>query len=890
MELQTNDKEPTTPRTTTANTAATAASTTSKQSDISTSVPALRFPRPQGSERLATWISNSSPDLRQPLTMSDTSSLADSAYEIINGPDSEDQTDALTESTSSLGAPRPDDVHSLDGSDPHYDTDTGDESDDASRASSIRYADQVLQNPSPQLSTSNQSIEFHEGDNDSNKESPFFQDKIMAKHVIREFTEEETAALAKDWDMSNPPKRLVASIGQTMSQGYLATEEPLRIVYVGPSEQKREIVLKLSNAVFASSMSGTRDEDTLGRHREGVYNIVPVASFGPTPELELMEASHYQIKVEHCTSASTLVVKEPPEGAQPDLYSITIGHDTTYETYFTTAGGHVVQPKWTLPHISIFFIAEDDNEEDYRTRQVAWDLMSRLGVPSIFISDTQSFAKPPVGRWREPVGPDGLHICLESRDPERPITPVRLPIDFASFTNIDSRQMNRNLAHMTGLYESSEKLVFLEENKMEHDLDEKTCWTGKEFLEQAVRVLEKNKWLATVIFSVITSLFLTLLGVTPLMGSTQSNPVSAISGVASTSTPITPVVNISPTSIRATHTSTTTVVINVTSTKTVELSRSQPSTSTLASALSFAGFLSDKPSAAPVESPAKKTWCSARVYGPKEILITLPQANKASWLAKGAIEIDVWRGHVPLPVRLSSVDEGILINLGQNDAHGAFNVTVVTTRRPKINETLEVDFGRPVLVEAISAGMNMLFDIAKAVSSTTNEAVHLVEDTCAPAAAKLRGEASSIKDHILEASRVAQNRCGESINQVKRSLGPEDMAKLFKDTKDQLSRQLKTAEKIREGVDMSILQAQITSRLWWLKLQGKKEEYTEYQRNATRLLKMKYSGGAEEQVEKASSKDCSGIFGKRRCMQQLKRSARSRDTTKDSRWRKKIMG
>ena len=895
MELQPKDKEHHPPRTSPSTPLPATADTLPptfriKQPVISTSVPALRFPKPQGSRHLANWLSSSSPDLLQLPTMSDTSSLADSAYEIINGIDNEDHEAALTESTSSLEVPRPEDVHSLDGSDGHYDTDTDEESDASSHASSIRYADQVLQTPSSILPNNNQTIEFREA-------KTGLQGFCRGQHVLREFSEDETAAIAKDWgmrvwDTMKPPKRLNASISLDMSEGAFSIQEPLRVFYVGPSEPKRDIILKLGSACWASPRNGARDDVTFGRHREGVYNVVPISSFGSTPELDLMEASQYQIKVEHCTSISAKQATEPSEDKLEKKYSLTIGHDAHYEVSISRPNRPSAYPTWALPHVAIFFIAEDDNEEDRQVRELAAEMINEMRVSSIFISDSQSFVKP-AGNWVNLVHPNGPHISLDSLDPEESVTPVRIPIDFTSFTNIEPRQMNRNLAQLTGLIEplegSAASKVEADAKKQDHDKEEGLDWF--DFCVQGVKMVEDHPWsFAAGLVSVIMSLLWTFLAVSS-PGTSVLNPVSPLSGVVGIQSSTPPVVTVTSTSLKA-HTSTTTVVINVTSTKTVELGRTQPSTSTLASALSFAGLLSDKPSVAPVEPPAKKTICAAHIYGPKEILVTLPSATKEWWLSKGAIDINVWRSEVPLQVRLSSVDEGILVNLGQNEGYGAFNVTVVTTRKPKINETFLVDFGRPMYVEAVSAGFQALFDIAKVVSSTTNEAVQMVEDTCAPGVAKLRGEATSLKEHMAEARKVAQGCYEESINRVKRSIVPDDMTKLLKDTKDQVARQLKAAKELREGLDISILQAQIASRLWWLKVQGKKDEYDEYERNATRLLKAKFSLKGNDQSAKGSSKDstCNGIFGKRRCKQQLKRSASPRDATKESRWKKKIMG
>ncbi|KAM7189149.1 hypothetical protein V8F20_010260 [Naviculisporaceae sp. PSN 640] len=841
------------------------------QTTVSSSVPVLRFPKPQGSRRLANWISSSSPDILQLPIMSDMGSMADSAYEIISLPGTDnsnsdhghenEQEASLTESTGSLEPSRPEDVHSLDGTEGHYDTepdsDEGEdeESDASSRASSIRYADQALQNPSSLLPANNHIIEFVEV-----KQQNSTSGHTQGQHTIRDFSEEETEALAKEFGMVNAPRRMNASIVLDMADGGLSLEEPLKILYVGPSEPKRDIILKLGNAIWTSPANGTGDEAAFGRHREGVYNLVPISSFGPTPELDLMEASHYQIKVDHCTSISRKANTGPSDARPEPQYSLTFGHDAHYDI---SVSPFATNPQWSRPHVAIFFVAEDDSDEDRGTRNLAVEFVSQLGTPSIFISDSHSFNKP-AGAWVGGALTAGPHISLNSCDPQVAMTPIRLPIDFASFTNIDPVQLNRNLAHLTGLIEPVRKCPVTATGDNDGKLE------GKEDEFSAhLRKLGLNRWqflaLAAPIPLSILFIFAHL-----LMGFVFSSQPAALSEVAGI--PLTtPVVTVTSTSLKA-HTSTTTVVVNVTSTKTVGVGKTQASTSTLASALSFAGFLSDKPSVTPAEPVAKSTVCSAHIHGPKEILVKVPLLAKERLWSKGALEINVWRHGVPLQVQLSSVDEGILVNLGQNEAHGQFNVSVVTTRKYKINETLLVDFGKPTYAEAVSAGFQALYDLAK-----------VVEDTCAPAAAKLRGEATSIRDQIVEAGKAAQGCYEESIGLVKRSLVPDDMVKLFQNTKDQLSRHIKNAQELRQGVDNAVVQAQVASKLWWLKLQGKAEEHDEYQRKATEFLKSKLSKKGEEDSHKEST--CNGFFGKRLCPQKSKATA-----VKESRWKRKIMG
>ncbi|KAH8880443.1 hypothetical protein GQ53DRAFT_669948 [Thozetella sp. PMI_491] len=854
---------------------ATSQNPTRPRTPPSASVPSLRFPRPQGNRHLANWISNSSPDIMPPSTLSDAGSLTDSAYELINSTDGEveSQDGRMAESIGSLSVSRPEDVHSLDGSEDTYESSDDEEADDHSSSDiSIKYADASLRNPSSHPSIHSlpfgasteaptpliQSIEFKEAE--AHGESPIIE-KVCVKHTVREFNEEESAAIAKDLGMPEIPKRMIATIRQTMSQHCLSTTEPLRVLYVGSPAGQKDIIYKLSSAIWAS---GTADAEKVAyRNTEGVYNIVPISSFGSAkePEIQLMETSGYQIKVEHCTFAEEIIY-EGQFFPSDTVYSLTIDGDRVYRSLYNPSGS-VIQPRWSLPHIAIFYLTGNDDAEAEHTRSTAWKFMKRHGVPSIFISHSQALTKPSTGDWSGYVDQHAIHMCLESRDPDVPSIAQRVPIDLASFINIDARQMNRNLSYLTGLIDPEEPS---QEKSIAQKLSRPDLWKSWQPSQLGPEEVTCIRISLAVLVAVVSLAF------SPTLFAWMRRDVSLPPpGPTITVLPVAALSTLQPTtSTRAVTTSTSTVVINVTSTKTVKISKVEPTASSLASVLSFAGFLSDKPSSAPPEAETKKVHCSVEVYSPSEILVKLPERTLWSFLAKDAIKIGVFRGEESIKwQRLSSVDEGLLLDIGKDNAYGVLNVSIVTTRKPKINETFEVNFGKPIVAEVLAAGMHMLQDIAHKVASTADEAAHLVEDTCRPAASagmeRLREDAASIFNNLVTAGKAASHNA-----------------------QDRLTQHFKSAETLRDDVGMSLLKAQVASKLWWLKVQGKYSEHSEYERKATQFLKAKQAEIAKTQKLRLTE-DCGlpGTSKHRQCQKNLESRAKVKDS---SRWKKMIIG
>ncbi|KAJ9142025.1 glycosyltransferase family 15 protein [Coniochaeta hoffmannii] len=849
---------------------------------------------------------------------SDESNLAESAYELINSTDGESQDGQISESVSSLDFPRTDDVHSLNGSTNEYRTDTDEEEEDDdhhSSASSIRYADQALQNPStqtpsgslqfrptPEASMLPQSIEFHEAEADN--DGHVYVEKISVKHAIREFDERETATIAQALELTEAPKRLVATIRQTMSQACLSTRTPLRVMYTGSPAALKEILYKLSSAIWTSG--ATSESGKADQRNDAVYNIVPISSFGSTevPEFELMGSSGYQIRVEHCTGAEEMVIDG---GSFPGdtVFCVTIDHEKTYRSLFSPSGS-IIQPKWTLPHVAIFFCTENDDEEAERTRDVAWEFMSRHGVPSIFICNNQTFTKPASGRWRDFVDQHAVHMCLESRDPDRPILPQRLPIDLQSFLNIDARQMNRNLAYLTGLSDpveesqpetepvSSKSTSILEADT---EQDEKVPVSPTYDVKQgAVDVLQRHR-------QHIWSLLITALGVCIYAWLRSGDLTTSKPSAASTAAIASVSTVVSPTSA---STTTTTVIINVTSTKTVNLQRADASASPLASALSFAGLLSDRTSTATIAEPeATNTVCSVERYGDNnnELLVRIPTSKKSAWLAKGAIDIDVFRGEEPIKAKLSSVDEGIVVELNKKDAYGVLNVSVITTRKPRINETFEVNLGNSAVLEALEAVAQALLGLRDKAVHSGEQVLHSGADVVHSAAESIAKVARSVEDgvrvvddtmataagKIAEAGQAAERYTQRTVD----SLHPRHLVKGVQAAQKQFADRVAGA---KAEAELTVLKAQIASKLWSLKVQGKTEEYAKYEQKAADYLKKKneklvrtFKSSGDEAQQK---QECGCSSGKRKPRHCPKKCASARKATPNAgaRWKKLVVG
>lgn len=236
--------------------------------------------------------------------------------------------------------------------------------------------------------------------------------------------------------------------------------------------------------------------------------------------------------------------------------------------------------------------------------------------------------------------------------------------------------------------------------------------------------------------------------------------------------------------------------------------------------------------------------CSASIHGRNEILLRVPQQIKDTWLAKQAIMISVSRGSNDLPsesTKVSSVEQGFLIQVPPEEAYGILDVSVATTRKPKIRETFRVNFGRFMFTEALDAGVQLMKGFAQSVVDTVNGTTTWVEEACVPALDRISKQ-SSVTDSIVQGfhdvREAALSLSGQVVDQVRQSITPERVFQAETEI-------LRTAQDVRDELALGLLRGQLGSKLWWLKVRGRTAEYERYLAAAEPYYKKKAEQAAD---------------------------------------------
>ena len=834
----------------------------------------LRFPRTVADQRLSSWVQNTAAATMSARSEapSDEGNLGESTYEFIDT-DEESRDDNATESVASTDFGRPDDVASL------ADTEqSGDESGEEDGPSAAfpgleTNVEQAFNTPTISRSSAvlvedmekplAQSIEFEE---------PYSlaAETISVKHTVAEFNEEQTANTVQGMALHSPPKRLAITIRQTMTKQGLSTRDPLRILYVGSHSAKKDIIHKVASSVTASVESRNRAQHL--RHSPQLYNVVPVSEFGSerTPEIELMHSSEYRINVEDCTFAQTLKFEDVPE--KPDVIKLTLDDNFSYHSV-PEGQGFIVEPQWELPHVAIFYCSDNDDLDARRTITIARKFMSRHSIPSIVISHKQLFDR---GQCMS-LDQHSIHMCLESRDPNGRgnIIHRRLPIDLASFLTIDARQMNRNLAYITGLHEQLDFPAPVPANKADVNLTnppdlEKTSYSISDSVS-FIRNRNGAEWRALLpVGLLLLSVFAAVLTGVPSYRF-SSAPTISINSKTMSAVPISTTSTSSATPIPSLISTSTPVAVK-TSTRTITVTHAQsqqPNSLSIVPSMELGKVSQDtQASAKPVN---KSSVCTAEILGDREILIRIPSATKLSWLTKEALSVNITRGNTTVDTeRAYSSDEGVVLSLPKKEAFGVLNISIITTKKPRVNETFQVNFGTTASEswQGLKDRLSSLFgNEGSLMDPQTYERLRknagkLAEDAQAQSQATLlqieEARKIAMQHAVSTSARLTELAKSLSLEAAKRSaIFSKELGIQMSEAEEKILKNLPPLEQLREPLQSGLLRAQIQSKLMWLKLQGKEAEYRAYKKRATQATRGKDDDleRSRKQQKKTSKKD-----------------------------------
>lgn len=231
-------------------------------------------------------------------------------------------------------------------------------------------------------------------------------------------------------------------------------------------------------------------------------------------------------------------------------------------------------------------------------------------------------------------------------------------------------------------------------------------------------------------------------------------------------------------------------------------------------------------------------------HGKNDVLIHVAQDVRDTWLSKNCLNVTVLRSTQHLDFTLSPTADGILVKFPRREAYGVVNLAIRSRCRPKTEKAIKVHFGKGIIVDAFERTKSLAQDLSDLVPVAAHEA-----ERCLAGAKRVFGSASETFSYawLVGTEKVQDllingNMGGtESVTAAASSLWKQTSAAV-NDAVVKSGAYDKSVDALRRSqtmLSLGLLDAQVSARMWWLKVQGKDDEYLAYAGKAQAYLQQK---------------------------------------------------
>ncbi|KAL6895321.1 hypothetical protein HDV57DRAFT_4865 [Trichoderma longibrachiatum] len=258
---------------------------------------------------------------------------------------------------------------------------------------------------------------------------------------------------------------------------------------------------------------------------------------------------------------------------------------------------------------------------------------------------------------------------------------------------------------------------------------------------------------------------------------------------------------------------------------------------------------------------AKRPTVSFTAEANNEIVIHIPESIKKTWMTKDCLTVTTKRDEVLVDTTVSPVDEGLRLKFAKRDSHGVISVVLEASCRPKIHKVVKVRFVKGLMEGALERTKHLAHDLSGLVPAAAQEAercienakqslgsacqsvCHTVTETVSRTFGAKLASIADVRQHLEEFATTAKAQLDEAASKI-------DMSKidsLFK-------KDLPWVKDAQNKLQLQLLDAQLSAKLWWLQAFGSAEEHEEYLRKAKSYSADKHAAAAEmKHAEKDSN-------------------------------------
>ncbi|KOS21237.1 hypothetical protein ESCO_004427 [Escovopsis weberi] len=225
------------------------------------------------------------------------------------------------------------------------------------------------------------------------------------------------------------------------------------------------------------------------------------------------------------------------------------------------------------------------------------------------------------------------------------------------------------------------------------------------------------------------------------------------------------------------------------------------------------------------------------------VLVRIPAKIKKTWQTRGCLTLTARRGDELVDTVMSSVDEGIVVKFAKREVHGVVTLFLEATCRPKVHKTVKVHFSKGLVEGALDLTKNLAQDLSKLVPATAQEAERRLGD----AKRSLDSVCQNVCGNLQSASETVAKTFGTTLADTRQNLegmASEAMTQV-RAAREQVAEQLSRVQDLQDKLQLYLLDAQISAKLWWLQTTGSREKRDDYQRKAESFVAQKQATARE---------------------------------------------
>ncbi|KAK1241829.1 hypothetical protein MKX07_007652 [Trichoderma sp. CBMAI-0711] len=249
---------------------------------------------------------------------------------------------------------------------------------------------------------------------------------------------------------------------------------------------------------------------------------------------------------------------------------------------------------------------------------------------------------------------------------------------------------------------------------------------------------------------------------------------------------------------------------------------------------------------------AKRPTVSFTAEANNEIVIHIPENIKKTWLTKDCLTVTAKRDEVLVDTTVSPVDEGLRLRFAKRDLHGVISVVLEASCRPKIHKVVKVRFVRGLMEGALERTKHLAHDLSGLVPAAAQEAerclenakqslgsacqsvCHTVTETVSKTFGAKLASIANVRQHLEDFAVTAKAQLDEAASKI-------DVRKV----ESMLKTDLPWVKEAQNKLQLQLLDAQLSAKLWWLQAFGSAEEHDEYLRKAKSYSADKHAAAAE---------------------------------------------